>query len=367
MPEPVEPSGEGGASPGPRPASRITVIDGLRGLSILLVVLFHYTYIYSNKYSLDGPLPLQLSWGGVGVSIFFVVSGLVIMKSLENSTPVKFLISRFARLYPAYLFCLVLTSLIIVLAGHWYAEISARRFLANVTMFQYYLGENNIDGVYWSLRVEIAFYAIIACLFFIGRRWFWPLMLLYAGIAVVANTIRLRVDLPELALIVPKVFVFEFIHLFIIGVVAYKLFFRKTAYQDPDWIRKFGLPLLALSFLNLLANEPLYVFATIAAVFAIMFWTGERPRGVLSIVMNSFPLQYLGRISYSLYLLHQVNGYILMRFLQNIGMPLAPAIVCSAIVIILVSDLVNRMVETDASNRLRARLSRGRRPVVRLP
>ena len=314
---------------------RIQVIDGMRGVSILLVMLFHYTHIYPNKLGSGGTALFQLPWGGVGVSIFFVVSGLVIMKSLDKSTLHSFAISRFSRLYPTYMFCLTLTTLALLVWGDWYRHVSLVQYMANATMMQYYLGFQNVDGVYWSLRVEIVFYAISALLFYrLKSRAFWHVLLIFSVIAFLGNLARSSFDLPETVLILPKILVFDFIHYFMIGIVCFKILFDSGSENHPVWMRNILLALAVVSFLDLLVNKQFYKFVAISITVMVLTAASKRPQSAVARAMRSRPIQYLGKISYSLYLLHQVIGYLLLRILQELGIELSFSIVLTTIFIL---------------------------------
>lgn len=338
---------------------RIKVIDGLRGISILLVVLFHYTYQYPNKYALGEKILFQVPWGGVGVNIFFVVSGLVIMKSLEASSPIRFAISRFSRLYPTYLCCVLLTSLAIYTLGEWYSAPSQAQIWANITMLQYYIGFQSIDGVYWSLRVEVAFYAILATMFFgLRRRPFWLSLLVFSLIAFAWNTVATRVEMTGLALILPKLLVFHFFHYFVIGIVCYKILFDATFVRHPGWLLLFIRVLAIVAFLDILLNKSLTHFLATALVFAVLIIASRWPLSLAAKAMNNSIIQHLGKISYSLYLIHQVIGYIVMRALQNVGIELSLAALCTFAFSILLSNMMHRTIEIGFSNSLRCSLEK---------
>lgn len=135
---------------------RLQALDLIRFIAAIAVVLYHYL-ARSNP-----PFP-QLAaiaqFGYLGVPLFFMISGFVIAASAEQRTPWQFAIARAARLYPAYWAAVLFTSAIVWLLGT--NPPSVVQILANLTMLNDYAGIANIDGVYWTLQVELKFYACI--------------------------------------------------------------------------------------------------------------------------------------------------------------------------------------------------------------
>jgi len=144
-------------------------IDAIRFFAALAVVLFHLAYkpfaleTDSLHVRLGDPVFVPLWsiiswWGWIGVQIFFVISGLVIAYSATNATPYSFFRSRVARLLPAMLIC---ASLIGVVAVGWGgADLSqtAILWIKSVTFFPF---GPWLAGQFWTLGVEIAFYAVV--------------------------------------------------------------------------------------------------------------------------------------------------------------------------------------------------------------
>ena len=91
---------------------RLENVDLLRGVAIIFVVFFHYTYHYPTEYLLrtdDWSLPIA-KYGWSGVDIFFIVSGYCIaLTIIKTSNFLEFSVRRFARIYPAYFFCGITT------------------------------------------------------------------------------------------------------------------------------------------------------------------------------------------------------------------------------------------------------------------
>ena len=107
--------------------------------------------------------------GKFGVIVFFAISGYVIpsslMKRTDHAVP-RFVIARFFRLYPAYWLSLPAGLAIFLVVAHQHVD--APLVVANVTMLQQFFGIENILGIYWTLQIELIFYALCVGLFVIG-------------------------------------------------------------------------------------------------------------------------------------------------------------------------------------------------------
>ena len=87
----------------PPDAKRLTNLDGLRGLAALAVLLYHYTSIFPRFWPEAEPTGFLVDFGGFGVHLFFIISGFVILMTLEKRGASRdFIIYRFIRLYPRY-------------------------------------------------------------------------------------------------------------------------------------------------------------------------------------------------------------------------------------------------------------------------
>lgn len=140
-----------GLHPPLRSSARMAELDLLRFLAALAVVFYHLTYTTG------------IGWltrhGYLGVDLFFMISGFVILWSAQGATAREFLVSRFARLYPALWLCMAIT-----IAAVWLLNgvtFSPAQILANATMVGGYLGQEYIDVVYWTLAVELKFYVLV--------------------------------------------------------------------------------------------------------------------------------------------------------------------------------------------------------------
>lgn len=134
-------------------------IDAVRFAAALMVAAFHLTW--------RDPATAESAWAGwAGVQVFFVVSGFVIANSANNTTPIEFLRSRALRLYPAAWVCAVLSVLVLLMTPQEEIDL-ARRFVASFVLAP--VGPF-LASAYWTLPVELAFYALVFVLL-LGR-WF---------------------------------------------------------------------------------------------------------------------------------------------------------------------------------------------------
>ncbi|MCW6511436.1 acyltransferase family protein [Lichenifustis flavocetrariae] len=134
---------------------RLAGLDALRGIAAVAVCLFHWEHI-----ALDTPNSTQFfRFGLLGVELFFLISGFVILMVAERTTSVQdFLSARVVRLYPAYLLSVFLTAIYVLGVGKY----DARTVLLNTTMLQSFFDIPNIANPYWTLAFEISFYLAMA-------------------------------------------------------------------------------------------------------------------------------------------------------------------------------------------------------------
>jgi exopolysaccharide production protein ExoZ len=130
-------------------------IDLIRFLSAVSVVGFHLAYL-NHGVAEYRPVWFATWSGWIGVEIFFVISGFVIANSASNATAVAFVKGRCLRLYPAAWFCATVT--LMVVGANLTNMPSYFRSLVLLPKGPW------IDDVYWTLSVEVSFYAVITLL-----------------------------------------------------------------------------------------------------------------------------------------------------------------------------------------------------------
>lgn len=336
---------------------RIEELDALRGFAALAVVLFHYTLETEHAIS-------YFNVGCMGVDLFFIISGFVIFMTIQKSKNWKaFLVSRFSRLYPAYWACVSVTTLLFFFAirADWLAlkkidptENLPLVYLTNLTMFQYYFKVPDVDGSYWTLIVELIFY--IFMLFILAFKKIDKLET-YGTICLLLISLYYFDQVAEhllfhkLLISIPLISYFP---LFFGGIVLYKMKFeKKSAQRMMVFILTFIIQSLIFQHcyrnrFYLIHTEYILALSSIYSIFLLFLY------GKLTFIVNPFTI-WLGKISYSLYLLHQVIGvFIIIPVMTKIfHWSFWPSVFIAISSVCLLAHLVNRYIEQPAMRYVR--------------
>jgi peptidoglycan/LPS O-acetylase OafA/YrhL len=303
---------------------RNDLIDAFRGISILMVVVFHYSIPIGAK-------PEQIfHLGALGVQVFFVISGLVItMTALKCKDALHFAVCRIGRIYPTFFVVATITYLIFSVHDPIGRNLKPIDYLLSLTFLTERLGHKFVDGAYWSLLVEAQFYAVVALSIALLRKRFWMgvLVILVFGVLVRPYNKAIAVALFS-----------GFSSFFLIGMAAW----YSVAEKDKR------------------AGAALGVGAVTAFIFSNdpgLSWPALIPITVLCVlfaarVNASFAgLAWIGRISFPLYLIHGMLGWVVIADLRAFGAPPLLAVAVTAVVAIAVAAAAHRWLE-EPSHRL---------------
>ncbi|HZY61165.1 MAG TPA: acyltransferase [Edaphobacter sp.] len=293
---------------------RIEQLDGIRAVAIAAVFLHH-------------TLRVKLLW--MGVDLFFILSGFLITGILVNNKEQslgdyfgRFYRRRARRILPPYALLLIITSIVfgVAWARHWYCYVLLMNFL-----LAFHISHPRSLDILWSLAVEEQFYlfwpfavyflseqALVwtaGAIFFLAPLLRWICTPLFGAHWAIYSLTPFRMDLLAAGALMA-------------------ILWRKR----PEWIKRYGhygLALSALSLLSLLALSRVPNFSTSAnlplpnvliyeltlgtSAGAMLWALSGRATGVLTLG----PVRYVGRISYTVYLIHLTILMLVSRYLPG--------------------------------------------------
>lgn len=295
--------------------NRVIVLDLLRFFAALSVVLYHYTFDGIHKVPATSMQFQELGsifkYGQLGVELFFMISGFVILLSIENKTISHFIISRISRLYPAYWVGVSLTALIVVLFGEKIFDVSLRQYFFNLTMIQEWFAVRNIDGVYWTLFVELRFYFLIFILMLFKQVRYLKYYLLgwaFLSLSYWFYPINAYLNYYLISNVAP---------FFIAGAIFYGAY-RDEKFTGMDYL------ILFLSFVSALfyleqkksgldiafnTEMSMAVFVGILSFYFALFYVISTK--VFTITKEKRLFTMMGATTYPLYLIHAYIGYVI--------------------------------------------------------
>jgi peptidoglycan/LPS O-acetylase OafA/YrhL len=274
-------------------------VNGLRGIAILLVVLFH---AYPNQFSL----------GSFGVDIFFVISGYLIAKKVigeqtKRFSFVHFYASRVIRIFPSLLGALSLTLLVTFLffppevkrSAYEHISISGI-FINNFVLAKevgYFDSSSSLKPLLhlWSLAVEVQFYVVAPFLVF-AKKSLKRRIILATSIVSFLFSIFMYSTSPSIGFYLPFARFWEFGAGFLVALGRARIKLR---------VDLISIPLLFIPFLPMPSFNNPYGILLFAVIPTALFLYPSDSRFRRAIFDNKI-LQYLGNISFPLYLSHWI-------------------------------------------------------------
>ena len=336
---------EAGVSHRPVSPARLPPLDGLRGIAILLVMLYHYeARYYPWRSGLGEPLWAVMREGWLGVDLFFVLSGFLITGILYDSKPDpgyfrNFYARRTLRIFPLYYAYLIAVFLIGPALPHIAVWQTGTAFEVQVWFWSYlsnlligvrgWAASPNLVAHFWSLAVEEQFYLVWpAVVLFSGRRTLvWICLACVAGALALRTGLRLghvpwvanyvltpaRVDSLAMGALVAlavrgagglaRVARFARPFAIVMAIVFFALFhWRGLVDAEDEVIGTAGLTVCALLFAGCIA-----VAVT------------ERPGSLVYRALTIRALTMVGKFSYAMYVLHVAAR----RAMDELGFSLA--------------------------------------------
>jgi len=300
--------------PNAAPGSRISSLDGLRAISIVLVLTNHaipgtHSFIFR----------LLFLHAALGVNVFFVISGFLItsllLKERSETGGISlrlFYIRRALRILPA--FC-VFVGAVAILNAYGIVRVPAAIWPYVLTYTVNFSTQAPwVLGHLWSLSVEEQFYLLWPLVMAFAKPRVWmsvAVLSVFAGIGI-----RALNSLAGVALLNPVTLHYAFP--FVCGPIAMgcllainssevRRFITASRFLSGGRMFLVAVPLIAfLDTLDLGAPNPFIAIATSALLTLCVARLVFVPAGAVSRLLNSAPLVGLGKLSYSIYLFQQL-------------------------------------------------------------
>jgi len=303
-------------------------IDGLRGIAIGMVVLFHAFGRWPNltpwltEYASFWPI----KYGHLGVELFFLISGYLIAQSLESSKSFfHFSFKRWLRLFPLMLLatCLILATSGLLIerppgSPKWSDALPGLLFLHPYFFEKFFdVIVQPLEWAYWSLFVEVIFYAIFGLIYFVRKKFAVNAL---AAIFLLAVTYKFGIVNSGMtySILVLKLIDACFIHFgwFYLGSSMYQ--------HNESGKYNFGFFILILSLCIYIKMGTDFFGALMCIFIYLLFYAGVTD-SLLTKLLSARWLVWAGFISYPLYLIHE-NALIALTIKVHRTFPVIPAV-----------------------------------------
>lgn len=330
----------------PAPASshnRFAFLDVCRAFAAIAVMLQHAgeaSGLFGLK-STDFSHGV-FSFGQMGVVLFFLISGYIIPKSLESAGNIKrFWVRRAFRIYPLYLFIMAATIAIVVFLRHEPAP-NPVTLLPHLIFIQSWIGLPNYVGGSWTLFIELLWYVGFAILFFLKlnrRHWlvFYAPIVGILALEVLSVALQVRFPFGRFSM-VAACFMGLLWMRYNDGAVTLRFFAITLAAYAATLLSAFyvGFELMKAGEDNLTFQAMAITWIVGVAIFAIAY----------RLRFHNPVLQYLGMISYSVYLVHSP----VITVLKSVGMTGHLIIPAVFVLTVIVGGLTYKYIEEPFMN-----------------
>jgi peptidoglycan/LPS O-acetylase OafA/YrhL len=259
------------------------------------------THFFPDCELLNAAMPFIKRFGTFGVELFFMISGYVIMNSLQRHGLQEFLARRFVRIYPMFAFFTLSFFILNQFMQLYPGSLSFKALLSNLTFLNIYFGTEALSPNAWSLTFEANFYVIAALSCFLLRK----------------HAVFLLVVLSAACL--AFVVYFPIAIYFVIGCLVYGgRRFQSAALPRSVELVVFTAWLILAATVDRTALSAANV--ALLGTSALFFFIVTGPEGTLTQIGARNEVFFIGTISYSFYLAHPYAYFSLRMLFEKVSL-----------------------------------------------
>ncbi len=293
-----------------RDTKRLDGIEILRGFAASAVVFFHVWALAGFQNS-SKFIDEVVSYFGMAVPLFYALSAFSLLygyekKIFDEFIIKKFYIRRFFRLAPLF-YCMLIIYLIFLYTTYG-VKYDLSNILANLTFTFSFVPaqQESIVWAGWSVGIEWIFYFIFP-LFVIVTRSVWALVITFVIFSIISiNYPNLTNSLTAISPSINYINILKHIMFFLSGAIAFRLIFLAEYIKlNFRWIKKIEIVCICIAVSLFPVFEKFVPYELLQSIFFIilLFWAIIG----YSKLFNNRLTRFLGRISYSLYLLQPIT------------------------------------------------------------
>lgn len=329
--------------------NKIIFIDKLRAIATIMVMCWHlgvmFWFSYEDVMVLCQQEPsggvmhllpdffskivalvvgLKFDFGMFGVAIFFLITGFIIPFSVKSANnfrmKVKFILKRILRIWPVYAIGFLIVFSVLIANG---AEYDLKSYLIQASLMRDWFWVESLDGISWTLEVQLKFYIIIFVLLLLNKLHN-PKMISILTVFMMGFSVCFYSICNDLLLINIKLYqwgsvlamAFLYIIFMFLGFVLYeydsKTWDRKTCLLVTQILLVCWIICIVVGDSKLLLSKFLINYGG-AFILFINFYIFKNDMNETKV------LSFVSKYSFSIYILHGVLGYIILDKLCRFG------------------------------------------------
>ena len=309
-------------------------IEGLRGISVIIIVLYHVFYRYQQIY-LNNEIVSMQYWGSFGVTLFLIISSYFIGNfHYKNESYLKVIGNKILRLWPCYFLCITITFIItkgFPLPGR---TVNFFEYFLNILFINGFVNIAYVDGAHWYLTVLISITIVLYGISHLKISNKMHSYIIWMGVVAVLKVFKFN----QLANLIGG----SYVGIACIG-IAIRNIVEKTS--NNKWIQLIFISWIYTGIMLGIGYACILII-TIPLFMAVVLKKVK--------LLENRILVYIGGISYPLYLIHQNISFIIQFYLSKIiGSFNYYYAFISLIVVFVISIIINFYIEKPIQEKIK--------------